>query len=129
MTEAPKAEWLQRLVERDPSAARHLKPPDRPQEALWPPWSGFYREAFLRLIPDHPVGPMGDVGPLPFAALDRYARRYALGGLGFEFFVALMQALDDVYVGHVAARAREGLNDGQAGQPRRQREAGRFRLC
>lgn len=40
------------------------------------------------------------VGPIPFEAVDRYAARYEIDGEDFDDFLAMISAIDAVYLGH-----------------------------
>jgi hypothetical protein len=53
-------------------------------------------------------------GPIPFSAIDRYARRYGIDALDeFEAFLAIMQGVDQAYLGFraEAAERNRSLNE------------------
>lgn len=59
----------------------------------------FAWQAFLELSTDRPVG-LGGAGPIPWAAIDRYARRYRLDDVdAFEIFMTLVRAADAAWLG------------------------------
>lgn len=46
-------------------------------------------------------------GRIPFASIDRYARRYRVEGSGFDVLVALIDALDNEYLAWESEKAKE----------------------
>jgi hypothetical protein len=52
-------------------------------------WTGFWT-----LQADRPIG-LGGAGPIPFTALDAYARRHDLHGVAFEQFRRLIGEMAD----------------------------------
>ena len=46
-------------------------------------------------------------GPVPFAAIDRYARRYGYEGAAFDELLVLVTAMDEEYLAVAAEQARE----------------------
>ncbi|WP_027578486.1 hypothetical protein [Bradyrhizobium sp. Ai1a-2] len=45
---------------------------------------------------------MGGESPITFLSLDAYARRYGIAGVEFEHFLALVGAMDEEYLEHIA---------------------------
>ena len=85
---------MPRALRERPALKRHLLP-------LW--------EAFHALAGDRQLGLV--VGPIPFAALDRYAARMGIADRDeFERFHALIRAMDGVHQRHMAEQA-EGRRD------------------
>lgn len=64
-----------------------------------------YYEAFTELSTCRPVG-MG-IGPVPWTAIDGYGRRYGFEGDGFVYLVRMVRALDDAFLAHSRAKAKE----------------------
>lgn len=58
---------------------------------------GFYLRAYSRLSSERRPFP-GQIGPIPWSAIDRYGKRYGLGALLHEWFVDLMLVLDHAYI-------------------------------
>lgn len=54
--------------------------------------------------------------PIPFSSMDRYARRVAIEGEDFEYFVAMIRMMDKVVLDH--AREQAPSTSGQAGIPK-----------
>lgn len=50
---------------------------------------------------------MGGESPITFLSIDAYARRYEIHGVEFETFLALVGALDEEYLEHVAREAKK----------------------
>ena len=68
---------------------------------------GFVWRAFSALSSDRQLGM--SMGPIPWAAIDRYARRFGIAGLDeFEIFAALICAMDAAYLDHAAEKADKG---------------------
>jgi len=44
---------------------------------------------------------MGASGPIPWTAIDAYARRKGFAGDGFEYLVKMVRAMDDVFLRHL----------------------------
>lgn len=89
---------------------------------MLPAYAGAYFEAFRLLQHDREVAtelrmvaiegvPVAQSiqieRPIPFAAIDRYARRYAIEGERFDRLARLIRAMDDEYR-MVAAERRAG---------------------
>jgi hypothetical protein len=78
--------------EQDLPMPDHFFPPDLPDGA------GIYIEAFNRLVDDRPlaIGMAGVItGRIPFASIDRYARRAGIDDPGaFALFDRIIRALD-----------------------------------
>lgn len=84
----------------------YLNPPE-----LWPHLR-FYWDAFTTLGTDRSVG-MAE-GPIPFSAVDRYARRYGIDDIDdFDVFLRIMRGLDAEYLQFRAewARQNQKLNE------------------
>lgn len=89
-----------------------------------PPGAEFAWAAFWRLHADRPyvttgVGaPMGATiitpraGRIPFAATDRYARRYGVTGGAFDLLLELIDQLDREFLAWEAERARQTATRG-----------------
>ncbi len=63
-----------------------------------------YWRAWHTLRYDRQYGAFGGETPIAFLSLDAYARRYDIQGVEFETFLALVGAMDDEYLEHVARR-------------------------
>lgn len=63
-------ETAQRIMSKEPK----LHPTDR-----------FYWESFLRLRHDQQVG-LNEAGSIPWKSIDRFAQRYEIEGMDFEYF-------------------------------------------
>lgn len=59
-------------------------------------------EAFWSLSSSRTVSGMGDLGMIPFEAVDRYAARYEVED--FEEFHALIRAMDRAFIEHRNSR-------------------------
>lgn len=55
---------------------------------------------------DRQFGAMGGQFPLPFVAVDTYARRYGIAGDDFDLLLRLLTAMDAEYLG--IANKKEG---------------------
>jgi hypothetical protein len=66
-----------------------------------------YWRAWHALRFDRQYGAFGGETPISFASVDAYARRYKIDGVAFETFYALIGAMDDEYLQHVARVAEE----------------------
>ena len=100
--------------EADPAAARDMaalfkgreEEAERPDDAQWPEWSGYIRDAWNELINDRHIGAMGGQGRIWFASIDRYAERYGYVGSEFDDFRTFLRAVDDEYLKHAAEAAK-----------------------
>lgn len=52
---------------------------------------------------------MGDIGRIPFTAIDCYARRFDISNEGFHRFCTLIRVLDSEYVMHVREQQKADL--------------------
>lgn len=59
-----------------------------------------FRKALIDLASSRPVAGTGFLMPIPFEALDCYARRYGVSGRFFEAFCYIIRALDEFYLAH-----------------------------
>lgn len=75
-----------------------------------------YYEAFCELSTCRQTG-MG-VGPIPWTAVDSYARRNGFEGEGFDYLLRMVRALDDTFVAYTRAKQeRESANGPGRVQP------------
>lgn len=75
-----------------------------------------YYEAFIELSTCRDSG-MG-VGPIPWTAVDQYARRYGFTGDGFGYLLKMVRALDDAFLKHQRQKDKEARDNGpEAVQP------------
>ena len=100
-------EWLQDLADEEPGAVAVAAAAKRPDDAVVPEWAETYWRAWHALRFDRQYGAFGGETPISFMSLDAYARRYSIAGFQFEVFLALVGALDDEYLQHVARREKE----------------------
>ena len=64
------------------------------------PGLGLYLQAFEDLSPSRPSGGLGGFGPIPFEAIDRYARRFGIDDADdFDDLLRFVRALDESYLG------------------------------
>jgi hypothetical protein len=86
-------EWLQALADDDPTFMPQALS-DRPEV---PAELAFYLGAFWALSGDRQSG--WSIGPIPFAAVDAYARRYGVAGLdAFDRLNTLVGRMDVVFM-------------------------------
>jgi hypothetical protein len=75
-----------------------------PQEPEFPAWAGWIFECWRDLDGDResiPVGMGGSIpGRIPWTAVDRWARRYAIGPPWFEFLVRALRVMDALLIEH-----------------------------
>jgi len=71
-------ETAQKIMSREPK----LHPTDQ-----------FYWESFLRLRYDQPIG-MGGVGSIPWSSIERYAERYDIDGIDYEYFESAIRHVE-----------------------------------
>lgn len=99
-------EWLEGLVEED-----YVPQPLRERPEL-PAHLGSMFEAFRAISGDRQLGAMGGCGPIPFLAIDAYARRYEIEGADdFQRFHALLQRMDHAYLEWAAEQARQSAKE------------------
>jgi hypothetical protein len=84
-----------------------------------PPGGEFAWAAFWRLHSDRPMMvtgygiPMGGTviqprpGRIPFAAVDRYAKRFGVRGEAFDMFLSLVDAIDREYIAWETERFKQ----------------------
>ncbi|NEV75464.1 hypothetical protein DYI24_00010 [Rhodopseudomonas sp. BR0C11] len=72
-----------------------------------PEWCGTVWRAWHALRFDRHYGAFGGQTQISFLAIDRYAARYGISGTEFETFFALICAMDDEYLQHVAREAEK----------------------
>ncbi len=98
---------MQDLADEEPGAAHLAGASLRPDDAFVPEWAETHWRAWHALRFDRQYGSFGGESPIVFVALDTYARRYEIKGVEFETFLALVGAMDDEYLQHVARAAAE----------------------
>lgn len=82
---------------------------------LFPGLEAYY-EAFTELSTCRTNGMA--MGPIPWSAINEYAKRYDYTGEGFDYLVRMVRALDDTFLAYDKAEAdrkraeREGNNGG-----------------
>lgn len=69
-----------------------------PESARLEEYNSFAWRAFHDLQFDRQFGAMGGVLPIPFSAIDRYAKRFGIEGEAFDLFLAQIRSLDGVWV-------------------------------
>jgi hypothetical protein len=79
----------------------------RPEDAEWPAWSLYIRNAWSELRDDRHFGSMGGMGRIYWTAIDRYALRYKIAGEAFESFLLFLRAIDDEYMQHIFEKQKE----------------------
>lgn len=77
---------------------------NRPQEAIWPVWSGTIRDAWFALRSDRFYGSMGGLGPIYYTAISQYARDHDIALHPFADFIA---AMDEEFVAVQHAKAQK----------------------
>jgi hypothetical protein len=88
---------------------------ERPDEAKWPAWSDYVRDAWAALRDDRFYGSMGGLGRIYYASLSQYARDH---GIPLHPFAEFVMAMDDEFVALQNAKARseqsntEDVSDG-----------------
>jgi hypothetical protein len=74
----------------------------------------FVWNAFWAISGDRPIGVMGGVGSIPFAAIDRYAVRYGVDGRDeFDRFHAMIKRMDAVFIAKANEKAAEEAKKGK----------------
>jgi hypothetical protein len=101
-------------MEEDAEASALLAPKRedlvRPDDAVWPAWSGHIREAWSELRDDRHVGAMGGMGRIYFSAIDQYAARFGIAGSYFDSLLIFIRAIDDEYIRHVLEKQEADRN-------------------
>ncbi len=59
---------------------------------------------------------MGGQSQIPFSAIDRYARRYGITGVAFDWLVTLIDALEAEYLPWAAEQARQAAEEARLSQ-------------
>jgi hypothetical protein len=88
-----------------PFAEREAENATLPGEAELPKGAEIYLDAFWQLTTDRPQSGFA-VHPIPFAAIDAYARRYCIQGEAFEDLVNAVRAADQVFMAVMAERLK-----------------------
>jgi hypothetical protein len=88
-----------------PFAEREAANAAPPPEAELPKGAEIYLEAFWQLTTDRPQSGLA-VHPIPFAAIDAYARRYGIQGEAFDALVNAVRAADQVFMAVMAERLK-----------------------
>lgn len=104
------SEFLNDLIEEEADAAALLSERaeelERPQDAQWPPWSGYIRTAWDALRDDRFMGDMGGMGGIYSTAIDGYAQRHGIEGEDFDNFVTFIRALDTEFLRHISEKRK-----------------------
>lgn len=75
-----------------------------------PPWLQFYADSFWLLNNDRQIG-MG-IGPIPFTAIDAYARRYRIEDIDhFDRFLSLIKIQDSEYLRLTSPKGDNGVRE------------------
>ncbi|WP_455296506.1 phage tail assembly chaperone [Brucella pituitosa] len=93
---------MTKLRSTEPDALDAIPAPEMPPEANGPEWYAYYIRAWQFLRHDRQYGAFGGESPISFQAIDIYARRYAIEGIAFDVFRALVSAIDAEWLNHVA---------------------------
>jgi hypothetical protein len=78
----------------------------RPEDAEWPVWACYLRDAWQDLRDDRRMGDMGGMGRIYFAAIDQYASRYDIAGAAFDDFLRFIRVLDDEFMRHTGEKRK-----------------------
>lgn len=73
-----------------------------------------YYHAFLNLTTDRTFG-MAE-GPIPWSAMDRYARRHGIEGFDFDRFVVIMRIMDTAYSDYQESRRNKAESKAAIGK-------------
>lgn len=90
----------------------------RPDDAVVPEGFRTIWDGWHILRHDRQYGAMGGETPIPFLAIDAWARRYRIADADFDMARRLILAMDGVHLEIVARRAREAAD--QAERDRRE---------
>lgn len=90
----------------------------RPDDAFVPDGFRIVWDGWHILRHDRQYGAMGGETPIPFTAIDAWARRYRVPDSEFDMARRLILAMDGVHLEIVARRAREAAE--QADRDRRE---------
>jgi hypothetical protein len=93
---------LAQVAEEESDAEELSRFGTRPKDTVVPAWAGTVWRAWHALRFDRQYGAFGGESQISFTAIDRYATRYGISGTAFESFMALLCAMDDEYLQHVA---------------------------
>lgn len=78
---------------------------ERPEEAEWPPWANYLREAWSTLQQDRSLG-FGGVGGLWHLSAMYYANIHGFEGDELDDFLHFMRVLDSEYIKHCDEQAK-----------------------
>lgn len=81
---------------------------ETPEGAELEPHNASAWDAFQALKYDRQFSGFGVALPLPFSAVDTYARRYGITGTAFDHLLLLLRALDGVWLERVNKPKAEG---------------------
>jgi hypothetical protein len=88
--EYPDEEWVQRAAY--PEGRFDYEPEN---------WHQMYWEAWNALKHDRPYGAMGDVHPIPYMVISRYAEDHGITGDDFYYFRRFMYVLDTEWLSYI----------------------------
>lgn len=101
------------MAQFDPLAAEELKKVALPPEAELPDGAEYLYEAFWQLSTDRAQSGFG-VHPIPFSAIDAYARRYGIVDEEFDVLLVSIRALDDEFIEIMADKIKRETKQGGA---------------
>jgi hypothetical protein len=113
LTRSRAASFLERVALTDPGAAEELKRVAMPPEAELPDGAEYLYEAFWQLSTDRYQSGFG-VHPIPFTAIDTYARRYEIEGEEFDLLLHSVRSIDEEFIVIMADRIKEETKKGGA---------------
>lgn len=94
MTNEAKDNFLLELADEEADATQ-FSDRERPEDAVWPEWSGTVRSAWNILRDDRFYGAMGGVSGIYYSAISQFARDHDIPIWPFALFV---MALDNEFV-------------------------------
>jgi hypothetical protein len=99
---------LSRIAATYPEEAALVAPPIRDGEEEYEAqsWHEFYFGAWESLRYDRFYGAFGGETPISYSAVGRYARDHGLAGEQVSVFRALLSAIDEEWLGHVAEKLK-----------------------
>jgi hypothetical protein len=101
-------QWLRDLAAEGDTPRALLEKPEIEEHLV------FVWNAFWAISSDRPIGAMGGIGSIPFAAIDRYASRYGIDGRDeFDRFHTLIKRLDAVFIATANEKAAEEAKKGK----------------